>query len=66
MLSSNGVAIPIDSAIFVTIAFLGVAPAADVWEIFWVNVVFKGIVTVASVPLIYLVRPPRVVEPEPA
>ncbi len=66
VLSSNGVAIPVDSAIFVAIAFLGVAPLADVWEIFWVNVAFKGLVTVASVPLIYLVRPAPVVEQVPA
>ncbi len=57
VLSSNAVAIPVDSALFVVIAFAGVAPAAEVWEIFWVNVAFKGAVTVASVPLIYTVRP---------
>ncbi len=62
VLSSNAVAIPIDSALFVLIAFAGVAPAGDVWEIFWVNVVFKGIVTVASVPLIYTVRPRPLVD----
>jgi uncharacterized integral membrane protein (TIGR00697 family) len=62
VLSSNAVAIPIDSAVFVAIAFIGVAPAADVWEIFWVNVVFKGIVTVISIPLIYAVRPHRLVD----
>ena len=65
VLSSNGVAIPIDSAIFVLIAFWGVAPAGDVWEIFVTNVVFKGIVTVVSIPLIYAVRPSRVVSGVP-
>lgn len=63
VLSSNGVAIPVDSAIFVTIAFAGVAPAADVWEIFAVNVAFKGMITLVSIPLIYAVRPGRVVAP---
>lgn len=57
VLSSNGVSIPIDSAVFVAIAFAGVAPASDVWEIFWVNVVFKGVISVLSIPLIYSVRP---------
>ncbi len=61
VLVSNSVAVPVDSAIFVLIAFAGVAPAADVWEIFATNVVFKGIVTVLSIPLIYAVRPGRVV-----
>ena len=61
VLTSNSVAIPIDSAIFVAIAFIGIAPSSVVWEIFWVNVVFKGIVTLISIPLIYSVRPTRVV-----
>ncbi len=62
VLSSNMVAIPVDSAIFVIIAFTGVVPASAVWEIFWVNVVVKGAVAVASVPLIYTVRVDRVVD----
>ncbi len=63
VLSSNAVALPIDSALFVLIAFAGVVPSGEVWEIYWVNVAFKGIVTVASVPLIYAVRPPPVPVP---
>ncbi len=62
VLSSNMVAIPIDSAIFVVIAFAGVVPTAAVWEIFWVNVIVKGAVAVASVPLIYTIRVDRVVD----
>jgi uncharacterized integral membrane protein (TIGR00697 family) len=62
VLSSNAVAIPIDSAIFVIIAFVGVIPAADVWEVFWVNVAVKGAVTVASIPLIYTIRTPALVD----
>jgi hypothetical protein len=27
------------------------------WEIFWLNVIFKGVVTVLSLPWIYLVKP---------
>ena len=56
VLASNGVAIPIDTAVFVLIAFVGVVPAGDVWEIFATNLVVKGAVTVVSIPWIYLIR----------
>lgn len=55
VLSSNSVALPIDSALFVLIAFAGDLPGSAMWEIFWLNVVFKGVVTVISLPWIYLV-----------
>lgn len=60
VLASNGVAIPIDSALFAVIAFGGVLSGADVWEIFATNVVVKVAVTLLSIPLIYVVkaRPP--------
>lgn len=58
VLASNAVAIPVDSALFVGLATtFGVFPVAAAWSIFWVNVVFKGGVTLVSIPLIYLVRP---------
>lgn len=58
VLSSNAVAIPVDSALFVGIATaLGAFPPEVAWSIFWVNVVFKGVVTLVSIPWIYLVRP---------
>jgi uncharacterized integral membrane protein (TIGR00697 family) len=57
VLVSNAVAIPVDSAIFVLVAFGGVLAGATVWEIFWVNVIFKMLVTFISIPWIYLVRP---------
>lgn len=58
VLFSNGIAIPVDSAVFVglVVAF-GVFPAASAWSIFWVNVVLKALVTVVSIPWIYWVRP---------
>jgi len=56
VLVSNAVAIPIDSAVFVVIAFAGVAASGDVWEIFGTNVLVKGAVTLVSIPWIYLVR----------
>ena len=57
VLVSNAVAIPVDSAIFVLVAFGGVLAGATVWEIFWVNVAFKMLITLISIPWIYLVRP---------
>lgn len=58
VLVSNAVAIPVDSALFVGLATMfGVFPAAAAWSIFWVNVVFKGAVTLVSIPWIYLVKP---------
>jgi len=58
VLASNAVAIPVDSAVFVGLATaFGVFPTEVAWSIFWVNVVFKGIVTVISIPWIYWVRP---------
>lgn len=61
VLSSNAVSVPIDSAIFVLIAFLGVLPFSVVVEIFWVNVLVKGLVTLISIPWIYMVKPDPVV-----
>lgn len=58
VLVSNAVAIPVDSALFVGLATLfGVFPAEVAWSIFWVNVVFKGAVTLVSIPMIYMVKP---------
>lgn len=57
VLVSNAVALPVDSALFVLIAFWGVVTPGDAWEIFIANIVVKGAVTVASIPLIYTVRP---------
>jgi len=57
VLASNAVAIPVDSALFVFIAFAGVLSAGNVGETFVSNVVVKGVVTLISIPWIYLVRP---------
>ena len=58
VLVSNAIAIPVDSAIFVALATVfGVFLVDVAWSIFWVNVVFKGVVTLISIPWIYLVRP---------
>ena len=56
VLVSNTISIPIDSLIFVWIAFGGVLPAAVVWSIFLSNVIIKGATTLISLPGIYLVK----------
>lgn len=57
VLASNALAIPVDSVLFVIIAFAGVLSLPVITEIFWVNVVFKFAVTLVSIPWIYWVRP---------
>lgn len=57
VLVSNAVAVPIDSVIFVLVAFAGVLSAGNVAETFLTNVVVKFAVTLVSIPWIYLVRP---------
>jgi len=56
VLSSNAVSVPLDSALFCGLAFIGRMPFAVVVSIFWANVLLKGVVTVISLPGIYLVR----------
>ncbi len=68
VLASNGVALPIDSVIFALIAFSGVGPleavvpGSVVAEIIWLNILFKGVVTVLSIPLIYAFKPQPLVD----
>lgn len=56
VLVSNSVSIPLDSAVFCTIAFYGTMPDSIVWSIFVSNVLIKGAVTLLSLPGIYLVK----------
>jgi uncharacterized integral membrane protein (TIGR00697 family) len=63
VLASNAVSIPVDSVVFVAIAFGGVVPFGVAISIVWANVVVKGLSSVLTVPLIYAVpedvsRPP--------
>ncbi len=62
VLVSNAISIPIDSLIFVWIAFGGVLPAAVVWSIFLSNIIIKGATTLISLPGIYLVKERKMVE----
>jgi queuosine precursor transporter len=59
VVASNSLSIPVDSLIFCWGAFGGALPAAVVWSIFSANVILKGIVTLASLPGIYLVKEPQ-------
>jgi uncharacterized integral membrane protein (TIGR00697 family) len=54
VLVSNTISVPLDSLVFCWAAFGGMLPSAVVWSIFWANVMLKGIVTLLSMPLIYL------------
>jgi queuosine precursor transporter len=56
VLLSNAVSVPIDSLVFVLIAFAGDLPFEVVVSIFISNIVLKGIVTLISIPGIYMVR----------
>ena len=56
VLISNAVSIPVDSLIFCWGAFAFVLPNSVVWSIFFANVIIKGLVTVISLPAIYLVK----------
>ena len=62
VLVSNAFSVPIDSLIFVWIAFGGIFPAAVVWSIFVSNVIIKGATTLISLPGIYLVKERKVDE----
>ena len=56
VLFSNAISIPIDSLIFCWGAFGLALPGSVVWSIFLANVIVKGLVTVVSLPAIYLVK----------
>jgi uncharacterized integral membrane protein (TIGR00697 family) len=63
VLLSNAVSVPVDNLIFALGAFAPISilgtdglPWATVWSIFWVNLWVKGLVSVASLPLIYVTK----------
>lgn len=55
VLASNAVSVPLDSVLFCVVAFGGVFPRSVIIEIIVANIVIKGISSVATAPLIYLV-----------
>lgn len=56
VLVSNAVSVPVDTFIFVLIAFAFFLPIGTVLEIFLFNIIVKYAVTVISMPAIYLVK----------
>ncbi|WP_219941656.1 queuosine precursor transporter [Iamia sp. SCSIO 61187] len=69
VLVSNAVSVPVDNLVFAVGAFAPVTllgtdglPWATVWSIFWVNLWVKGLVSVASIPLIYASKDRRIDE----
>ena len=56
VLISNAVSIPIDRLIFCWGAFWLTLPNSVVWSLFFTNVIVKGLVTLVSLPAIYLVK----------
>lgn len=56
VLVSNLISIPVDSFIFSFIAFGGSLPNEVVWGIFFSNCIIKVVVTLVSLPLIYVVK----------
>lgn len=67
VLVSNAVSVPIDSLLFAVGAFAPLfflsqhqqdisLPWTAVWDIFWVNVWIKGLVSVCSIPFIYIAK----------
>jgi len=56
VLISNAFSIPIDSIIFCWIAFGGIMPSATVWSIVITNILVKFLVTLISLPSIYIVE----------
>ncbi|MEO0082577.1 MAG: queuosine precursor transporter [candidate division WOR-3 bacterium] len=56
VLASNSVSVPLDSALFCSLAFIGRMPLAVVVSIFLANILAKGVTTLVSLPMIYTVR----------
>lgn len=55
VLGSNAVSLPIDSLIFVSVAFAGTMPVAALISVMLGQVLLKSIITVISIPLIYVI-----------
>jgi len=55
VLASNGIASPIDSIVFVFIAFYGTMPFVALWGIVWGQTVWKWALALISMPSIYLI-----------
>lgn len=56
VLLSNGLSIPVDTIVFLLIAFLGRVPGLTIAEMFLANLIVKYVVTLVSFGSIYLVK----------
>jgi uncharacterized integral membrane protein (TIGR00697 family) len=56
VLVSNAISVPTDTFLFCFMAFYGTMPLASVMGIVWANIILKGVVTIISLPMIYMVR----------
>ena len=63
VLGSNAVSLPIDSVIFVSVAFAGTMPVAALISVMLGQVLLKAVITVISIPLIYVI-PDKPLTPE--
>lgn len=59
VLLSNALSIPLDTLIFILVAFAGRYTAAVLWEMFWANLIIKYLISLLSVGGVYLVRDDR-------
>ena len=59
VLVSNALSVPFDSLVFAWLAFGGVLATGVVWSIVLANILIKGLVTLVSLPGIYLVKGER-------
>lgn len=55
VLASNSVAGPVDSLIFIFVAFGGTMPVAVLWQLVLGQTLFKWVLAVISMPMIYLI-----------
>jgi len=56
VLLSNLISSPVDSIIFVSVAFLGILPMPILWSLIVVQVIVKWVMAIVSIPGIYLVK----------
>jgi uncharacterized integral membrane protein (TIGR00697 family) len=62
VLFSNLISAPIDSVLFIFLAFYGTQPMTVIWSMIGVQIVMKWIMAVVSIPGIYLVKDKEAVE----
>ena len=63
VLGSNAVSLPIDSLIFVLVAFAGTMPLSALISVMLGQILLKAVITVISIPLIYVI-PDKPLTPE--